>query len=69
MLGNEENPAYGFDDDEATRRLLRSRPPREALAWAGSALGGAVVAARPLRGGRAGPFASSRPWTCRRHAC
>jgi hypothetical protein len=44
---------YGFDDDEATRRLLRSRPPRAALAWAGAALGGTVTAVRPLRGGGA----------------
>jgi aminoglycoside phosphotransferase (APT) family kinase protein len=44
---------YGFDDDEATRRLLRSRPPRAALDWAGAALGGTVTAARPLRGGGA----------------
>jgi aminoglycoside phosphotransferase (APT) family kinase protein len=45
--------AHGFDDDEATRRLLRSRPPRGALAWAERALGGTVTAARPLRGGSA----------------
>ncbi len=45
--------AHGFDDDEATRRLLRSRPPRAALDWAGAALAGTVTAARPLRGGRA----------------
>lgn len=44
---------HGFDDDEASRRLLRSRPPRAALEWAGAALGGTVVAARPLRGGSA----------------
>jgi Phosphotransferase enzyme family len=44
---------YGFDDDEATRRLLRSRPPRAALAWAGATLGGTVTAARPLWGGSA----------------
>lgn len=45
------SPAHGFGDDEQTRRLLRSRPPRQALAWAGSYLGGRVVAARALRGG------------------
>ena len=45
------SPAHGFGDDEQTRRLLRSRPPRQALAWAGSHLGGRVVAARALRGG------------------
>ena len=43
---------YGFDDDAQTRRLLRSRPPRRALDWAGSALGGTVTSARPLRGER-----------------
>lgn len=45
------SPAYGFDEDPATRRLLRSRPPREALAWAAAATGGQVLSARPLRGG------------------
>ena len=44
---------HGFDDDQATRRLLRSRPPRAALEWAGAALGGTVISARPLRGGTA----------------
>jgi aminoglycoside phosphotransferase (APT) family kinase protein len=44
---------HGFDDDEADRELLRSRPPRAALAWAGMALGGTVTAVRPLRGGSA----------------
>jgi aminoglycoside phosphotransferase (APT) family kinase protein len=44
-------PAHGFDDDEETRRLLRSRPPRQALAWAADRLGGPVVSARALRGG------------------
>src|SRR5215468_8517538 len=45
------SPAHGFGDDEQTRRLLRSRPPREALAWAAARLGGAVISARALRGG------------------
>jgi len=45
------SPAHGFCDDEATRRLLRSRPPRQALAWAAARLGGPVVSARALRGG------------------
>src|SRR6266567_502640 len=45
------SPAHGFRDDEATRRLLRSRPPRQALAWAGARLGGPVTSARALRGG------------------
>jgi aminoglycoside phosphotransferase (APT) family kinase protein len=46
-------PPHGFDDDEDDRRLLRSRPPRAALTWAGAALGGVVTAVRPLRGGTA----------------
>jgi aminoglycoside phosphotransferase (APT) family kinase protein len=45
------SPAHGFCDDEATRRLLRSRPPRQALAWAAGQLGGPVISARALRGG------------------
>jgi aminoglycoside phosphotransferase (APT) family kinase protein len=55
---------HGFDDDEATHRLLRSRPPRAALDWAGAALGGTVISARPLRGGTASAvhlLAVSRP--------
>jgi aminoglycoside phosphotransferase (APT) family kinase protein len=42
---------HGFCDDEETRLLLRSRPPRQALAWAAARLGGPVVSARALRGG------------------
>jgi aminoglycoside phosphotransferase (APT) family kinase protein len=42
---------HGFCDDEETRRLLRSRPPRQALAWAAGCLGGPVISARALRGG------------------
>ena len=45
------SPAHGFCDDEVTRRLLRSRPPRQALAWAAAQLGGPVISARALRGG------------------
>jgi aminoglycoside phosphotransferase (APT) family kinase protein len=45
------SPAHGFCDDEQTRRLLRSRPPQQALTWAGARLGGRVTAARALRGG------------------
>jgi aminoglycoside phosphotransferase (APT) family kinase protein len=45
------SPAHGFCDDEATRQLLRSRPPQQALAWAAARLGGPVIAARALRGG------------------
>jgi aminoglycoside phosphotransferase (APT) family kinase protein len=44
-------PAHGFRDDEETRRLLRSHPPRQALAWAEAHLDGPVVSARALRGG------------------
>ena len=44
---------YGFDDDEPVARLLRSTPPRQALAWAAQALGGGgtVESAEALRGG------------------
>jgi aminoglycoside phosphotransferase (APT) family kinase protein len=42
---------HGFSDDEATRRLLRSRPPRQALTWAEKAVGGTVASTRALRGG------------------
>jgi len=45
------SPAHGFCDDEATRRLLRSRPPEHALQWAGSQLGGTVRSTHALRGG------------------
>ncbi len=45
------SPAHGFCDDEETRRLLRSRPPRQALAWAAARLGAPVISARALRGG------------------
>lgn len=45
------SPAHGFCDDEETRRLLRSRPPLQALAWAAARLGGPVISARALRGG------------------
>ena len=45
------SPAHGFCDDETTRRLLRSRPPRQALAWAAACLGGPVLSARAVRGG------------------
>lgn len=47
----ERSPAHGFRDDAETRRLLRSRPPRQALAWAAARLGGPVISARALRGG------------------
>jgi aminoglycoside phosphotransferase (APT) family kinase protein len=42
---------HGFGDGDSG--LLRSRPPRQALDWAGAVLGGTVTAARALRGGTA----------------
>jgi hypothetical protein len=42
---------HAFGDDEETRRLLRSRPLRRALAWAEARRGGPVISARALRGG------------------
>ena len=50
-MNTSDGSPYGFDEEPETRRLLRSRPPRTALAWAGAALGGTVVSVRPLRGG------------------
>ena len=47
----DRSPVHGFFDDEQTRRLLRSRPPRAALDWAAACLGGPVISARALRGG------------------
>ena len=43
--------AHGFNDDETTRRLLRSRPPAQALRWVERQLGGAVISTQTLRGG------------------
>lgn len=45
------SPPHGFSDDEETRRLLRSRPPRRALDWVSRAVGGTVASTRALRGG------------------
>ena len=45
------SPAHGFCDDKATRRLLRSRPRKRALAWAAACLGEPVMSAWALRGG------------------
>ena len=42
---------YGFDDDETVTHLLRSAPPREALAWVEQALGGTVESVEALQGG------------------
>jgi aminoglycoside phosphotransferase (APT) family kinase protein len=50
-IGPGRSPVHGFCDDEQTRRLLRSRPPRPALDWAAACLGGPVISARALRGG------------------
>jgi len=45
------SPAHGFCDDDETRRLLRSRPPRQAFGWAERYLGARVTSSRALRGG------------------
>jgi aminoglycoside phosphotransferase (APT) family kinase protein len=45
------SPAHGFCDDDETSRLLRSRPPRRALAWAERYLGARVTSASAMRGG------------------
>jgi aminoglycoside phosphotransferase (APT) family kinase protein len=50
-MTDRRSPAHGFSDDAETRRLLRSRPPRQALAWVAARLGGPVISARALRGG------------------
>lgn len=42
---------HGFDEDEATRHLLRSAPPDQALEWVAAIVGGTVTRVRPLRGG------------------
>jgi len=44
-------PRHGFNEDDATRRLLRSPPPEPALRWAESAAGAAVAGWSVLRGG------------------
>lgn len=46
------SPAYGFVDDDGTRRLLRPRPPRAVLAWVEAQLGASVVSTRTLKGGQ-----------------
>jgi aminoglycoside phosphotransferase (APT) family kinase protein len=45
------SPPHGFVDDEASRALLRSRPPDAALSWVAAELGRAVVGVEPLLGG------------------
>ena len=45
-IGASRSPVHGFCHDEQTRRLLRSRPPRPALDWAATYLGGPVISAR-----------------------
>lgn len=42
---------HGFDEDDATRRLLRSPPTRAALGWVDSVTGRRVVEWTVLRGG------------------
>jgi len=54
---------YGFDEDADTRRLLRSRPPAEALAWVESVTGGRITAVRALRGGMSSAMHAVTVWT------
>ena len=49
--GRLRSPAHGYCDDDATKRLLRTRPPNQALQWAEGHLDGTVVSVRALRGG------------------
>ncbi len=42
---------YGFDDDEAITRLLRSAPPMQALTWVQQVMGGTVESIEARRGG------------------
>ena len=49
--GPVRRPAHGFGDDAETRRLLRSRPPVEALEWVRSLVGGTVAGVVAIRGG------------------
>src|SRR5437763_16748102 len=42
---------HGFNEDAATRILLRSPPTAAALAWAASAAGSPIAAWKVLRGG------------------
>ncbi len=53
---SEQNPRgvlpHGFDDDEKTRRLLRTRPPAPTLRWVEEVTGTSVLRTRALRGGR-----------------
>ena len=45
------SPRHGFDDDEATARLLRSPPPDAALRWAADEVGAEIASWAVLRGG------------------
>lgn len=45
------SPRHGFDDDEATARLLRSPPSAAALRWAAGAAGAEIADWAVLRGG------------------
>ena len=58
---------HGFCDDEATRHLLRSRPPHQALAWAETVLGVPVVSAR-FYGGHVFSRTPARRAPTRRHS-
>lgn len=49
-MSESESP-YGFWDDDATRRLLRSPPPDGALRWAAGAAGVTIDGWTVLRGG------------------
>jgi aminoglycoside phosphotransferase (APT) family kinase protein len=65
------SPAHGFCDDDATRRLLRTRPPRRALQWAEGHLDGTIVSTRALRGGMSSAVhlvTVEDPGGCRRQA-
>ena len=48
---SDPEPRHGFDDDDETRRLLRSPPTEEALAWVRVVTGERVSGWSVLRGG------------------
>lgn len=50
-----------------SRRLLRARPPANALAWVGATLGGVVTRVRALRGGRTSAVHALRVTRSGRH--
>ena len=61
-MTGQRSPAHGFADDEETRRLLPSRPPPQALAWAGARLGGPGVAERFTGLWEQAAGAAHHPW-------